>query len=145
MKNSAPNLLNKNFLFLFILGTFLFININLFSHYVLSKQSRLEYQILILLLLLICFCLFISYDMLEIFVILETITLTSYILVGFEKETKLVASVGIQYLIIGSIAAGFLGLSLLFFYLDTGSSILTDFEVFAKETFFFTPFLSNNF
>lgn len=122
------NILNHFLVILFIVFLFVFIFSHLFQMFFSNRNNRSEFLILIFFIMFLGILLQNSYDLLEIFIILETISLTSYILAGFERNTKPSASAGIQYLIIGAIPSIFLGLGIGFFYLENGTVFLQDLE-----------------
>lgn len=74
-------------------------------------------------------CIFKIRDFLEAFLIIESLSFIAYILAGFEKDTKMAASVGIQYLIIGSISSIFLVLSLLLVYYQFSTTSLLNLSI----------------
>jgi len=74
-------------------------------------------------------CIFKIRDFLEAFLIIESLSFIAYILAGFEKDTKMAASVGIQYLIVGSISSIFLILSLLLVYYQFSTTSLLNLSI----------------
>lgn len=84
----------------------------------------MEFATLIFFVLLLGLLIFRIADLLEAFLVIEGLSFIAYILAGFEKDTKTASSVGIQYLIIGSISSIFLVISILLVYYQFSSSNL---------------------
>jgi len=81
--------------------------------------------------------------MLELFLVIEGLSFSAYILAGFEKDTKIASSVGIQYLILGSISSVFLMLAFLLVYNQFGTAVFTNLFL-ANLEFLKDYFLVNN-
>jgi NADH:ubiquinone oxidoreductase subunit 5 (subunit L)/multisubunit Na+/H+ antiporter MnhA subunit len=79
-------------------------------------NKKMEFATLIFFILVLGLLLFKMNNFLEVFVVIEALSFIAYILAGFEKDTKIASSVGIQYLIIGSISSIFLALSFILVY-----------------------------
>ena len=84
----------------------------------------MEFATLVFFVLLLGLLIFKIVDLLEAFLIIEGLSFVAYILAGFEKDTKTASSVGIQYLIIGSISSIFLVISILLVYYQFSTSNL---------------------
>lgn len=76
----------------------------------------MEFGTLFFFILLLGLLIFKINNLLEGFLIIESLSFIAYILAGFEKDTKVASSVGIQYLIVGSVSSIFLILSVLLIY-----------------------------
>jgi NADH:ubiquinone oxidoreductase subunit 2 (subunit N) len=92
------------------------------------KENRLTYEFVILLLFaiigLILLCS--TNDLLLAFLSFELVSLVSYILAAFKKNSKYSIEAGIKYLIVGAISASFFLLGTSFFYFHTGTTIISD-------------------
>jgi len=102
-----------NFLFTFL---FLFVTIYFWQIFFSKMNKKMEFATLIFFILILGILIFKMNNFLEIFVIIEALSFIAYILAGFERDTKIASSVGIQYLIIGSISSIFLALSFILIY-----------------------------
>lgn len=95
------------------------------------KENKLTPEFLILLLFaiigLILLCS--TNDLLLAFLALELVSLTSYILASFRKNSKYSVESGIKYLIIGAISTSFFLLGTSFFYFFTGSALISDINI----------------
>jgi len=98
---------------------------------------------LILFIFVLGFFIFKSNNMLELFLVIEGLSFSAYILAGFEKDTKIASSVGIQYLILGSISSVFLMLAFLLVYNQFGTAVFTNLFL-ANLEFLKDYFLVNN-
>jgi len=100
----------------------------------------MEFSTLVLLIFVLGFFIFKSTNMLELFLVIEGLSFSAYILAGFEKDTKISSSVGIQYLILGSISSIFLMLAFLLVYNQFGSAVFINLFLanleFLKDYFF---------
>lgn len=102
-----------NFFFTFL---FLFVTVYFWQIFFSKMNKKMEFATLIFFILVLGLLLFKMNNFLEIFVVIEALSFIAYILAGFEKDTKIASSVGIQYLIIGSISSIFLALSFILVY-----------------------------
>jgi len=89
--------------------------LTVFKYYV-RFSLLLEYPILISFLILGLLLLVQSFDLITMYLSLELIALTSYVLAAFAKKSIESLEAGIKYLILGSVASGFIlfGVSLLY-------------------------------
>jgi len=76
----------------------------------------MEFSTLLVFIFLISLILIQVVDLLEAFLLIESLSFIAYILAGFEKNSKINSSSGIQYLIIGNVASIFLILSTILIY-----------------------------
>lgn len=129
------------FFFSWFLVCFLFA---CFDFYFLKENARIEIPMLLFLVFTSGLFLISSNELIEIFILLECITFSAYVLVGFEKKNKLSSISGIRYLIIGSIPSSFLILGFCFFYQDFGSLFRDNIEI-NLNTFFSLENLTQNF
>jgi NADH:ubiquinone oxidoreductase subunit 2 (subunit N) len=108
---------NSNILFLSIFSIIFFIMSIYFWQIHFSKQNeKMEFSTLLVFIFLISLILIQVVDLLEAFLLIESLSFIAYILAGFEKNSKINSSSGIQYLIIGSVASIFLILSTILIY-----------------------------
>ncbi len=122
--DSPKLILQNNTIFLIFGVLFLVISIYLWQIFFTKQNEKIEFATLIFFVLLLGLLIFKIADLLEAFLIIEGLSFIAYILAGFEKDTKTASSVGIQYLIIGSISSIFLVISILLVYYQFSSSNL---------------------
>lgn len=132
-------LINNNLYFFVFNFIFLFISIYFWQIFFSRSNSKMEFGTLFFFIFFLGLCIFKIKDFLEAFLIIESLSFIAYILAGFEKNTKTAASVGIQYLIIGSISSIFLILSLLLVYYQFSTVSLLNLSILDLD------FLSTNF
>jgi NADH:ubiquinone oxidoreductase subunit 2 (subunit N) len=94
-------------------------------YYTLYKHmNMLEYYMLILSILLATFCLISSIDFVSIFLSLEILSLTSYILVAYARNSIFSLEGGVKYFVIGSLASAFFLIGSSIFFAKCGSTNL---------------------
>ncbi len=132
---------NNNVLVIFLLSfIMLFVSIYFWQIFFSKMNQKMEFSTLVLLIFVLGFFIFKSENMLELFLVIEGLSFSAYILAGFEKDTKMSSSVGIQYLILGSISSVFLMIAFLLVYNQFGSGVFTNLFLanldFLQEYFF---------
>lgn len=111
----------ETFSYCFLIILTIFIMIFCLDPFFSRENDRIEFATMMLLIVFSGGLLLFSRDFIEMFVLLECISLASYVLVGFEKHRKMTATIAIQYLILSSIPAAFFVLGLAFLYKDWGT------------------------
>jgi NADH-quinone oxidoreductase subunit N len=99
-------------------------------HYVEHKRiNSFEYYILILLATLGMLCLVSSYDLMSLYLSIELMSLSFYILAAYKRNSEFSGEAGLKYFILGAFSSGLLlfGSSLIY-----GFTGLTNFEELAK-------------
>jgi NADH:ubiquinone oxidoreductase subunit 2 (subunit N) len=114
---------NSNIIFLMIFSIlFLILSIYFWQIFFSKQNEKMEFSTLIVFIFLIGLILIQIVDFLEAFLLIESLSFIAYILAGFEKNSKISSSSGIQYLIIGSVASIFLILSTILIYYQLSST-----------------------
>jgi NADH:ubiquinone oxidoreductase subunit 2 (subunit N) len=113
-------------LFFFIIADFL-------------KENKLGIEFVILLLFAIIGLLFLcsANDLLLAFLSFELVSLVSYLLAAFKKNSKHSIESGIKYLIVGAISTSFFLLGTSFFYFFTGSTLISDISMLFFDSYKF--------
>lgn len=124
IEDNSMMTVQNNVIFLVFAVLFLVISIYLWQIFFTKQNEKMEFATLIFFVLLLGLLIFRIADLLEAFLVIEGLSFIAYILAGFEKDTKTASSVGIQYLIIGSISSIFLVISILLVYYQFSSSNL---------------------
>jgi len=136
--NTTSNLLVGTFtlvewffgvIFIFLLFLFILLFTDRFFT---LENDRIEFATLILLIGLSGILLLVATNIIEIFLLLECISLSGFVLIGFEKHRKPTATIGIQYLIISSIPAALFVLGIALLYLQTGNVSLWNYDLFSN-------------
>jgi len=122
---------------LFISIFFLF----LFKYYV-RFNLLLEYPILVSFLILGLLLLIQSFDLITMYLSLELIGLVSYILAAFAKKSITSLEAGIKYLILGSVASGFILLGIALLYGSTSYIDFYNLKIYFNQGVFISQFLS---
>lgn len=86
-----------------------------------TENNKIEFLLLTLFIFLSSLLLLSFSDFICTLILLECITFSSYVLVGFERKNKFSSSSGIKYLILGSIPGGFFVLGVTLLYKTYGS------------------------
>ena len=125
--------------FFFFISSFFFslIILGFFDELFIKENKKSEYSLILYLSFFVSNLLIISYDLIEIFLCLECISLCSYVLVGFERQNRLSALAGVRYIILGSFPAVvfILGVSLL--YKNFGSFFKNNIEIIMNNIFLY--------
>lgn len=127
-----------NFVYFYYFILFFFIAIifiGFCDQFFMDENKRIEFSTLIFLIFLASVFLLASTDFIEIFLALECISLSAFVLVSFEKKKKLSAVSGIRYLIISTIPASLFVLGLAFFYKDFGIFFKNNLEIILNSFF----------
>ena len=135
--NEIPDYhLNTYIEFLFLCFTFILSLIMFgFCNNILMKSNKdFEFSWLIYIFLICSFLLFMSYSFIEIFILLECLGLSSYILISIERTKKLSATAGIQYLILSSIPSCLFILGNIYIYQNYGTFFQENIEVFLESS-----------
>ena len=111
----------ETFSYCFLILLIIFIMIFCLDPFFSQENDRIEFSTMILLIGLSGGILLLSREFIEMFILLECISLASYVLVGFEKHRKMTATIAIQYLILSSIPAAFFILGLALIYKEWGT------------------------
>jgi NADH-quinone oxidoreductase subunit N len=108
---------------------FSFIFFNIVSDFIL--KSKLTFEFFILLFFAILGLLFIcsSGDFILIFIAIELVSLISYAITGFRKNSVRSIEAGIKYLVVGALASSLFVLGTSFIYLFTGSFLVSDYII----------------
>lgn len=104
-------------LFIFIATiTVLIFFLSISDVFYIAENSKIEFALLTLFIYVAAVYLISSTDFISIIILLECITFSSYVLVGFERFNKFSTTAALKYLILASIPSGFfiLGLALLY-------------------------------
>lgn len=124
IKDSLLNIFNSNhfidFLLYSLITIFCFIMLSLLNINLFRQNNRLELPFLYTLVLISAILLLLNLEFFSIFIALECITLTGYVLIGFEREKKFPAFSSLRYLILGSVPTLFLILGFCFFFKSLG-------------------------
>ena len=102
--------------------------------------TAFEYLLIILFAVIGLLLLCISNDLLSAYLTLELISLSSYILASFKKNSSYSVEAGIKYLITGSISSAFFLLGSSFIYASVGTIYLSDFWVIFSELVWLAEF-----
>ena len=99
------------------------------------KIYKLTFEFIILLLFAVLGLLFMcsSNDFLLIFVSIELVSLSSYILTAIRKNSKNSVEAGIKYLIVGVISGAFFLLGVSFLYFWSGTILISDFKLLCSN------------
>lgn len=100
------------------------------TRYAFTKRTPREFPILILFVYLGGLFLLRFSTFIDLLLALETITLASYVLVAFERQNRYSTYASIQYFLVGSIPSARFLLGLAFFYLQGGSLVIQDLDLF---------------
>lgn len=103
--------------FIILISTFFVILFSFFSNEINKEHSTLgEYYTLIIGMAFGMFLLVSSANLILIYLAIETISISSYILVGYTKEVKRASEASLKYVIFGAVSSGIMiyGMSLLF-------------------------------
>ncbi|MEA3553337.1 MAG: proton-conducting transporter membrane subunit [Campylobacterota bacterium] len=104
---------------LFFVSLFIFISL-LFSIYNIKEENNKAHFILLNSLLVGVFGLVLSYDIFNIYIFFEIVSISGYILTSLNKDKKAYSG-AIKYMIIGTIASVFILLAIMLIYLQIGS------------------------
>lgn len=99
------------------------------ERFFLSKRGEREFPLLILFLHLGGLFVLRLSTFRDLLLALERVTLASYVLVTFERQSRFSTYAGIQYFLLGSIPSGRLLLGFALFYLQGGSLVLQDLDL----------------
>ena len=124
VEDNSKVILQNNVIFSIFAILFLIVSVYLWQIFFTKQNEKMEFATLVFFVLLLGLLIFKIVDLLEAFLIIEGLSFVAYILAGFEKDTKTASSVGIQYLIIGSISSIFLVISILLVYYQFSTSNL---------------------
>nr|YP_009325891.1 NADH dehydrogenase subunit 2 [Choreocolax polysiphoniae]APC24883.1 NADH dehydrogenase subunit 2 [Choreocolax polysiphoniae] len=129
-----------NFYFKFLIIVFLIIWFFIFNQ--INKILNFEFKVLILLSILSIFLLLQSYDLLIIYINIEFLSLTLYILTSINKNSEFSTEAGLKYFILGAFSSSLLLFGFVLLYSFTGLTNLQDLLIF-----FLSPalILKNNF
>ena len=94
------------------------------KNYFLSCLRNIDFSFYILLILISSFFLISSNDLLIIFISIELISLSSYILIGFNRNSFISIEGSLKYFILGGISTVFFALGIGFIYLVFGTTDL---------------------
>lgn len=120
---------NPRFLYFIFIFILFLLFIGFCSKMVLIHNKDFEFTFLILLFFISSFSLFLCTDLISIFVTLECISLSSYVLIGLERKNKLNAITGIRYLILSTIPSSFFILGCIFLYEYYGTFVQKNIEI----------------
>ena len=111
----------------FFLGVYFLVVSDFLKNY---KLSSFEYLLLLLLAVIGLLFLCMSNNLLSAYLAIELISLSSYLLAGFKKNSSYSIEAGIKYLIIGSISSSFFLLGSSFLYASLGVISFTEWGFF---------------
>ena len=129
------------FFFIYILIIIIIFFFSVAEYFFISKKGRPEFPILIFFIIFGGIFTLRLYTFIDLLIALEIVTLTSYVLVTFERQNRFSTYAGVQYFILGSLPSAGLLLAFGFFYLQGGSLILQDLDLLFNTTFTRIDFL----
>jgi len=129
------------FKFIFILSSIFIVLFFELSEEISSSSHSNEYNILILSLVLGTFLMSASVNLLMMYLSLELVSLTSYILAGYTKKLKRSSEAAMKYIIYGAASSGVMLYGMTLIYGFTGSMNIYDVSRFLAESTFSNPFI----
>jgi NADH-quinone oxidoreductase subunit N len=103
----SNSLFSNLFFFYSVIIVFLFFY-GIIDNFYIKHSSDVEFSFLVFFILLGGLSLFYVHTLVDLILALEVVTLSSYVLVAFERKNRFSAFAGVQYFILGSIPSAML-------------------------------------
>ena len=119
-----------------IFSKFLICLFSLFYFFLIAENlHKLTFEFVLLVFFAVLGLIFMcsSNDLILMFLSIELVSLTSYLLASFKKNSNYSIEAGLKYLIVGAVSTAFLLLGISFFYYQTGSLLITDFFILFND------------